>query len=85
MPVMDGFEATRMIRSIERARQAQRPAIIIALTGLGSDEHIAMAYEAGVNLFLTKPVSFKKILQLLSKDEHHSAAASNMSVVNSLC
>jgi CheY-like chemotaxis protein len=71
---MDGFEATQIIRSIERTRQAQIPAKIIALTGLGSDEHIARAYEAGVNLFLTKPISFKEILRLLSEDEHRRAA-----------
>jgi CheY-like chemotaxis protein len=74
MPIMDGFEATQIIRSIERTRQAQIPAKIIALTGLGSDEHIARAYEAGVNLFLTKPISFKEILRLLSEDEHRRAA-----------
>ncbi|CEJ59820.1 hypothetical protein PMG11_08424 [Penicillium brasilianum] len=74
MPIMDGFEATRIIRSIERARQAQIPAKIIALTGLGSDEHIARAYEAGVNLFLTKPISFKEILRLLNEDEHRRVA-----------
>lgn len=68
MPVMDGFEATRIIRSIERARQTHLPAKIIALTGLGSNEHIAMAYEAGVNVFLMKPISFKKILHLLGED-----------------
>lgn len=61
MPVMDGFEATQAIRSIERDRRTVCPAIIIALTGLGASEHIKGAYAAGVNVFLTKPVSFKDI------------------------
>lgn len=84
MPVMDGFEATRMIRSIERTRPAHLPAKIIALTGLGSNEHIAMAYEAGVDLFLMKPFSFKKILHLLREDGYQSGGSSSTSVPNSL-
>lgn len=67
MPVMDGFEATQAIRSIERNRCATHPATIIALTGLGSSEHIAKAYAAGINVFLTKPVSFNDIERLMDE------------------
>ncbi|KAJ5139686.1 CheY-like superfamily [Penicillium atrosanguineum] len=67
--MVDGFEATRSIRSIERARQTKSPAKIIALTGLGSDEHIMKAYAAGVDVFLTKPISFKDILRLLDEQK----------------
>ncbi|KAJ5703244.1 CheY-like superfamily [Penicillium malachiteum] len=66
MPIMDGFEATRVIRSIEMKRNCASPAKIVALTGLGSDEHIKEAYAAGVDLFLRKPVSLKDIMKLLS-------------------
>ncbi|KAJ5618213.1 CheY-like superfamily [Penicillium herquei] len=65
MPIMDGFEATRVIRSIEMKRNCASPAKIVALTGLGSDEHIKEAYAAGVDLFLRKPVSLKDIVKLL--------------------
>lgn len=65
MPVMDGFQATEAIRSIESERQTTSPAKIIALTGLGSDEHVMKAYAAGVNIFVTKPVSFKEITRLI--------------------
>lgn len=61
MPVMDGFTATQKIRSIEMDRATSTPATIIALTGLGSSEHIRRAYAAGVNVFLRKPFSFKDI------------------------
>lgn len=67
MPVMDGFEATRKIRSIEKKRQTAVPAKVVALTGLGSDEHITKAYAAGVNVFLRKPVSSGDIMQLLDE------------------
>ncbi|RAL08742.1 hybrid sensor histidine kinase/response regulator [Aspergillus homomorphus CBS 101889] len=65
MPVMDGFEATRAIRVIETERKTTSPAKIIALTGLGSKEDVAKAYAAGVDVFVTKPVSLKKVMQLM--------------------
>jgi CheY-like chemotaxis protein len=65
MPVMDGFEATRAIRAIEAERHVTSPAKVIALTGLGSNDDITKAYEAGVDVFVTKPVSLKKVMQLV--------------------
>ncbi|KAL3449848.1 two-component sensor protein histidine protein kinase [Aspergillus insuetus] len=65
MPVMDGFEATRAIRAIEAERHVASPAKIIALTGLGSNDDITKAYEAGVDVFITKPVSLKRVMQLV--------------------
>jgi signal transduction histidine kinase/CheY-like chemotaxis protein len=65
MPVMDGFEATEAIRALESEWQSSSPARIIALTGLGSDEHVMKAYAAGVDMFVTKPVSFKEITRLM--------------------
>ncbi|KAJ5436903.1 CheY-like superfamily [Penicillium cf. griseofulvum] len=67
MPVMDGFEASREIRLIETKRQTLSPARIIALTGLGSDEHISKAYAAGVNVFLRKPATIKQIMAVLGE------------------
>ncbi|KAJ5538332.1 CheY-like superfamily [Penicillium frequentans] len=67
MPVMDGFEATKAIRIIESKRGTSSPAHIIALTGLGSDEHIRKAFAAGVNVFLRKPASLKDILAVVKK------------------
>lgn len=69
MPVMDGFEASKKIRSIESKRQTVFPAHIIALTGLGSDEHISRAYAAGVDVFLRKPASLKQIMVALVERE----------------
>lgn len=67
MPVMDGFQATKEIRSIEAKRETSSPAHIIALTGLGSDEHVRKAFAAGVNVFLRKPASLKDVLAVLKK------------------
>ncbi|KAJ6110753.1 hypothetical protein N7486_002988 [Penicillium sp. IBT 16267x] len=65
MPVMNGFEATRAVRAIERDRDGCVSAKIIALTGLSSLRDESQAVESGVDVFLTKPVSFKKISRLL--------------------
>ncbi|KAJ5379548.1 hypothetical protein N7509_012667 [Penicillium cosmopolitanum] len=65
MPVMNGFEATRAIRAIEKERDGCIPAKIIAFTGLSSSRDESQALDSGVNIFLTKPVPFKEVLRLL--------------------
>ncbi|KAI2716246.1 hypothetical protein CBS147354_7046 [Penicillium roqueforti] len=69
MPVMNGFEATRAIRSLERDIDGRKPAIIIALTGLSSSRDESDAMASGVDLFLTKPVSFREVARLLDEWE----------------
>lgn len=68
MPVMDGLEATRKIRAIEKERNnGEKPATIIALTGLSSHKDESEAIESGMNLFLTKPVAFKQVTKILNE------------------
>jgi CheY-like chemotaxis protein len=69
MPVMNGFEATRAIRSLEKDEDGRKPAIIIALTGLSSSRDESNALASGVDLFLTKPVSFREVSRLLAEWE----------------
>lgn len=68
MPVMNGFEATRAIRALEKERDGCG-ATIIALTGLTSARDESEALASGVDLFLTKPVSFKEVSRLLDEWE----------------
>ena len=82
MPVMNGFEATRAIRLIEENRRTggpddPPPALIIALTGLASSRDQSEAFTSGVDLFMTKPVSFKEVGRLLDNWE---ANAGNVGV-----
>ena len=69
---MDGLTATRLIRSLERSRteqrgvsKAPRPAVIIALTGLASSQDATEAFTSGMDLFMTKPVKFSKLGDVL--------------------
>jgi CheY-like chemotaxis protein len=61
-----GFEAARAIRALETERSPDStPAMIIALTGLSSSEDGSKALASGMDMFMTKPVSFKNIGKLL--------------------
>ena len=57
MPQMDGFEATRKLRS--DARTARIP--IIALTALNTAADVRRAIEAGCNSYETKPVGLARL------------------------
>ncbi|MCJ1393340.1 hypothetical protein MMC18_006213 [Xylographa bjoerkii] len=80
MPVMNGFEATRAIRQLEESRRTgspddPAPALIIALTGLASSRDQSEAFTSGVDLFMTKPVSFKEVGRLLNNWEANGGSA----------
>ncbi|HEY9723596.1 MAG TPA: response regulator [Oscillatoriaceae cyanobacterium] len=53
MPVMDGFEAARAIRQKEKAGRLP----IIALTGTDSEGERQKCLDAGMDDFLTKPIT----------------------------
>jgi CheY-like chemotaxis protein len=55
MPAMDGLEATRKIRAFEHQSRCE-PVVILALTGLATDDARQEAERSGVDVFLTKPV-----------------------------
>jgi CheY-like chemotaxis protein len=76
MPVMDGFEATRQIRSIETERRL-RASRVIALTGLGSAEAKETASSCGVDAFITKPVGFRQLQKIIEEHEQAESAPSN--------
>ena len=63
MPVMDGYEATRQIRALERADAKKVP--IIAMTADAFAESVRKAEQAGMNRHLTKPVDPAKLYFVL--------------------
>ena len=60
MPVMDGLTSTRHIRQFESKNGLPR-SNIVALTGLASAQDQNDAQEAGVDMYLVKPVKFADI------------------------
>ena len=70
MPVMDGYAATRAIRSWERDHDLP-PTPIIALTALALKEEGARIFEAGCNTHLTKPVKKSTLLEVLRAYKEH--------------
>lgn len=65
MPDLDGHEATKRIRTSEKA--ASKHSFFCALSGLSDDKSIAMSMQAGMNLHMTKPVSFEKLDHLIEE------------------
>ncbi len=57
MPVMNGFEATRKIRTITNITQPY----IVGLTANTVDEQRKASYEAGMNDFITKPIRLEDL------------------------
>lgn len=64
MPVMDGLESTRRVRAYEQASQL-RPAVVIALTGLGGADVQRDAFASGVDLLLTRPLVLRGLVNAL--------------------
>ncbi len=63
MPVMDGLDATRAIRSMEREDCRQLP--IVAMSANAFDDDMKKSIECGMNGHLAKPIKLEQMYQLL--------------------
>ncbi|MCX6586636.1 MAG: response regulator [Acidobacteria bacterium] len=63
LPLLDGWEATRLLR--QNASTAAIP--VIALTAHALGEEQARALEAGCAAFETKPVDFPRLLAVIAR------------------
>lgn len=63
MPVMDGLEATRAIRALDRLDAKSIP--IIAMTANAFDEDVQQSLQAGMNAHLSKPVEPEHLYKTL--------------------
>ena len=65
MPEMDGLEATKVIRALEREDAKRIP--IIALTANAFEEDVQKSLQAGLNAHLSKPVEPEALYETLEK------------------
>ena len=65
MPVMNGYEATRALRALERDDAKSVP--VIAMTADAFAENIKEAFESGMNGYVTKPVIPESLFAELRK------------------
>lgn len=63
MPVMDGFTATREIRTLENDRIKKTP--ILAMSAYAMDIDRRKSFESGMNGHLTKPIETNELEQML--------------------
>jgi CheY-like chemotaxis protein len=63
LPVLDGIAATRALRQ----REEMRDVLIVALTAHHETEYRANALSAGCDAYLTKPIDFDWLIDLLSR------------------
>ena len=65
MPVMDGFSATRAIRSLDRADAKTIP--IIAMTADVFEEDMKKGHECGIDACIVKPINLKDMSATLGR------------------
>ena len=65
MPSLDGYQATKKIRSLEDPKKAQIP--IIAMTANAFSEDRARALDAGMNDHVAKPIDMDLLVTTLLK------------------
>ncbi|KAJ6145425.1 hypothetical protein N7470_009320 [Penicillium chermesinum] len=72
MPIMDGLEATRRIRKVERMMEGKERTFICALTGVAQTDTEREAFGSGMDMFLTKPVRLNTLRPLIDERIHRS-------------
>ena len=71
MPGIDGLEATRQIRALDREDAATTPIIAVSANAFADDRRLSR--EAGMDAHLSKPVSSQELVEALA---HIAADAS---------
>lgn len=64
MPIMNGYDATKIIRQIDDLEIANIP--IIAMTANAFKEDIELAYLSGMNAHISKPIEIDKLLDTIN-------------------
>lgn len=73
MPLLDGLQATQMIREKEIARGGHT--IIIAITALAVDSDRKMCLDSGMDDYISKPIDIDMLLTLVVKHSKNQEEA----------
>ena len=65
MPVMDGYDACRIIRNMDDEERRKIP--VIAMTANAFAEDVRKAKEAGMNAHIAKPIDVKNMTDVLTE------------------
>ena len=65
MPVMNGYEATKMIRTMDRSDAKKIP--IIAMTANAFVEDRIKSKKAGMNEHVSKPIDMKLLVKIIAE------------------
>lgn len=65
MPVMDGLEATRKIRALDRADSQMVPIVAVSANAYAEDR--SRSIEAGMNDHISKPLNMEKVVAILKE------------------
>ncbi|WP_315795259.1 ATP-binding protein [Paenibacillus sp. BIC5C1] len=85
MPIMDGLEATRKIRTMEED-EMRHPTPVIAMTGNVMEGEKDKCIEAGMNDFIGKPFTLEELNNVVQKWQQSSLSREilNMSIVSEI-
>ena len=73
MPILDGFQATRVIRKIE-SDERRKTIPIVALTADAGEEEIRRTLDSGCSLHIPKPIRRAQLLKTLESLRFETAA-----------
>lgn len=64
LPLIDGLAATRLIRKLPKCKKTP----IIAVSAHDTSDFLSEALEAGCNSYITKPIDFNELEQLIARE-----------------
>jgi CheY-like chemotaxis protein len=67
MPRMDGREVLRSLKADRQWRQIP----VVALTTSMAEDDVAACYDIGVNSYITKPVTFRELVDIMGVLSHY--------------
>ncbi|MDX8390085.1 MAG: PAS domain S-box protein [Mariprofundaceae bacterium] len=81
MPILDGLEATKMIRQREKDEETPR-ITIIAMTANAMEGDRERCLEAGMDDYVSKPISVEKLAPMLAKWAPHFEGSERVGTTN---